>query len=103
MSNSGSTAPPPPPDGTIVAPRLIVSADDLLLKALGSTPESRWSVAATLQLAQVVAIIAGGLWAYHLYATFQRENNLLILKASQAHLKQAEADLEQIKLSIQKT
>ena len=78
-----------------------VSADQALLDAL-RRPHERWGTEASLRLAQILALLAAGGWAFYIYATFQRENNRLALDAARQQRKQAELALQQTQLAIRK-
>jgi hypothetical protein len=82
--------------------RLWISADPEILQAIRRAPGPRWSLEATLQTLQLLAIVIGGSWALFLFVTFQHENNSLALDAARATLRQAQLTAETSKLTIAK-
>jgi hypothetical protein len=89
-------------DATVHDTRVLLSMDDTFRAHLQGD-RSRWSIGATLQLVQLLAILAAGCWGYFTYATFNRESNRLGLEAARAHLKHATLELQQARLDIEKT
>lgn len=82
--------------------RVRIALDPEVGAILRPPASSRWSVAATLQLLQLAAILIGGGWALYLYVTFQDENNRLALEAARASLRQAQQTLKASDLAIAK-
>ena len=82
--------------------RLWISADPEILQAIRRAPAPRWSLQATLQTLQLLAILLGGGWALFLFVTFQRENNSLALEAARATLRQAQLTAKTSALTIAK-
>ena len=82
--------------------RLWISADPEILQAIRRAPTPRWSLQATLQTLQLLAILLAGGWALFLFVTFQRENNRLALAAAQATLRQAQLTAKTSELAIAK-
>lgn len=79
-----------------------LAADAQLLNALRQ-PKPKIDLNAIVQLVQIVALMAGGAWAYYLYLSFQEESNSLALEAARLSQVQARLSLKKTTLEMRQS
>jgi hypothetical protein len=80
-----------------------LSVDSEVLEAIRRPQTNGFSWEKLGNVVKVVALILGGLGAYHTYATFTKKSNELALQAAEAHLEESKLARERAKFEIEKS